>query len=300
MQGAVAAVCAPSAAAADISDPAAQNVTALDGTVVWVSGESGRQVLMQRGADGVVARVPGAPESARYGTIDLGRDTRGELVLSYMRCATLNSCVARRDDLQGKRSSFRGLTPAGCSLTTAPAVWRTRVAYGLLCKVRSRSGLWVKNGSRAARRLPLPRDAVRYGATTITSVDLRGERVAAVAADIYEYAFSQTVGGRRMESMLVAASEGESDAHARGLALGTTSTLWALTNASHAGDPNEALLFRLAGACQGWQRLANAPGPEEETGFRASDVAADGTAVWLVAPGVGIVQHEYAPERACS
>ena len=44
-------------------------------------------------------------------------------------------------------------------------------------------------------------------------------RVAAVYADIYEFAVVQTVTGSDRHSVLVAASEGESDEHARGLAL---------------------------------------------------------------------------------
>src|SRR4051794_32288639 len=146
---------AASASAADATfapDPLADQVTALDGTVVWVSGASGRQVIKGLAAP--------APRARAYRTIDLGRNARGKLVLTYLRCRTFSHCTAFRDDLHGHRSAFRGLAPHGCSLSTAPAVWGRRLAYGLGCRRASRSGLYV-NG----RRMALPRDAVRYGAT---------------------------------------------------------------------------------------------------------------------------------------
>ncbi len=51
------------AAAADTvvaPDPAAEQVTALGGTLVWVSGDFGEQKLMQRDSNGI-AGVQGAP-----------------------------------------------------------------------------------------------------------------------------------------------------------------------------------------------------------------------------------------------
>jgi hypothetical protein len=297
------ALAAPAAGAADTTvapDTAARQVTALDGTVVWVSGEFGAQVLMQHSAAGT-APLTGAPPAAAYSSIDLGHDAGGRLVLTYLRCAAPSRCVARRDDLHGHRAGFRGLTPAGCSLSTAPALWRDRAAYGVGCRRSARrSGLYVRTGSGAPRRLPLPGDAVKYGITTVTSVDLRGTRVAAVAADIYEYAFAETVAGTRRESFLAAASEGESDEHARGLALGPSGALWTLVDAEHVGDPNQAIVHRLAGGCRDWQVLFNAPGPDEESGYRAIDLAVDGDAIYLVVPQTGIVSHEFAPDRACA
>ena len=101
---------------------------------------------------------------------------------------------------------------------------------------------------------------MRFGADELTAVDLRGTRVAAITTDIYEYAFSQTVTGRDRRSFLAAASEGESDAHARGVSLGTGGTLWTLTDALHVGDPNQAIVFRqaAAGDCLQIERLVNA------------------------------------------
>jgi hypothetical protein len=291
----------PSAAQAETivaPDPAAQSVAALDGTVVWVSGEFGSQVLMQRTAAGV-ARVQGAPVAKAYRSVDLGRDPRNALTLTYLRCATGSSCVARQDDLRGGRRSIPGLTLRGCSLSTAPSLWRDRAAYGLGCRGTQvkRSGLYVRTTNGTPRRLPLPADAVRFGADEITAVDLRGTRVAAITADIYEYAFSQTVTGRDRHAFLAAASEGDGDAHARGVSLGTGGVLWTLTDAEHVGDPNRAIVFRQAGECVQHEALVN--DSPEEPGFRATWLAVDGRTVYVVAPGIGIVEHAFAPERPC-
>jgi hypothetical protein len=307
---AVAAVLAPPASADDTvvaADPAVQQATALDGTLVWVSGPSGAQVLMQKTADGI-GRVPGAPAAYSYNSIDLGRDHGNHLVLTYMRCSSPAKCVARRDDLNGHRSSIKGLALARCALSTAPVVWRTRVAYGLSCSTAAsrptydakRSGLYVKTGSGAPRRLPLPKEAVKAGSTTINAVDLRGTTVAAVAADIAEFTFSESVGGSGLRSFLSAASEGESDERTRGLALAPGGTVWALTDAEHSGDPNQAIIHRLAGGCHEWESLDNAPGPDQESGFRATDVAVDGTTVYLVVPGTGIVSHAFTAAHPCA
>ena len=288
-----------------VADPAAQDVTALDGTVVWVSGAPGAQTLMQHDARGD-RPVQGAPRADAYRAIDLGRDRAGGLVLSYVRCATASACAARRDDLRGHRASFRGLERTRCSLTTAPAVWRTAAAYGLLCHAAgsrafdaARSGLYVKAVGHSARRLPLPRAATRAGATSITHVDLRGTRVAAVAADIYAFAFSQTTSGTAMQSMRAATSEGDGDERVAGLALGTTATLWTLTESSHAGDPNSARIARLARGCRTWETMTNPSGPAEAAGFPASALSADGTTVYVVVPGTGIVTHDFAPQVGC-
>jgi hypothetical protein len=287
------------ASAADtlvVPDPAAQHITALDGTIVWVSGAFGHQKLMQRTADGVVAPVRGTREARSYRSIDLGHDSDGALRLTYLRCDSGSACKALWNDLDGRRATFRGYEPKGCALTTAPAWWRQRLAYGLACVKGGkadnvRSGLYVKTRGQSPRRLRLPKDAVKFGADEITAVDLRGTRVAAIAADIYEYSFSQTVGGHSMWSQLVAASEGDSDAHARGLALGTGGAQWTLTDAEHAGDPKETLIFRLAGDCLRTERIAT----PESGAFAATGLAVDGARVYLLVPGAGIVTHELAP-----
>ena len=47
-------------------------------------------------------------------------------------------------------------------------------------------------------------------------------------------------------------------------------------DAEHVGDPNQAIIFRQAGACLEYERLANPPGPDQESGFRATALAVDG------------------------
>ena len=294
-----AALALPAAAsAADVvvaSDPAAQQLAALDGTIVWVSGAFGHQKLMQRTPDGVVAPVKGTREARSYRSIDLGHDSDGALRLTYLRCDTASSCKALWNDLDGRRATFRKLTLPKCAISTAPSWWRTRIAYGLDCTGsaanRKRTGLYVKNGSRAPKRLPLPKDAVKFGVNRIESVDLRATRVAAVAADIYEYAFSESVNGTGMSSFLAAASEGDSDENARGLSLGSGGTLWALTDAEHANDPKETIVFRVVDDCLRLERMTT----PSDGDFAATDLAVDGTTLYLLVPGTGIVTHEFAP-----
>ena len=200
----------PATAAADTlvaSDPAAEQVTALDGTLVWVTGEFGHQRLMQRAPDGTISAVKGTREARDYRGVDLGRDSDGKLRLTYLRCDAAGPCQALWNDLDGRRATFRTLALPGCRVATAPAQWRTRIAYGLFCtgsaKNRKNSGLYVKHGSRKPVRLPRPKDAVKFHITNIADVDLRSTRVAAVAADIYEYSFSQTTAGQDMWLSLI-------------------------------------------------------------------------------------------------
>jgi hypothetical protein len=312
---ALSAVAAATASAADtllvpapdvlvVPDPAAQQITALDGTIVWVSGAFGHQTLMQRTPDGTVAAVKGARAARWYRSIDLGRDSDGGLLLTYLRCDATTSCQALWNDLDGRRATFRRLAPRNCAVSTAPSQWRTRIAYGLDCggpaANRKLTGLYVKNGSRSPTRLPRPKDAVKFGVSQIESVDLRGTRVAAVAADIYEYSFSESVAGTDMRSFFAAASEGDSDENARGLAIQSASTHWTLTDAEHAGDPAEAIIVRQAGACSMRERLVSPPSPDASAPFEAIDLAVDGATLYLVKPGTGIVTHTFAPEPTLS
>jgi hypothetical protein len=299
---AAAALALPATASAGLvaADHAAQQLTALDGTIVWVSGAFGHQKLMQRTADGLVAPVKGTREARSYRSIDLGHDSDGALRLTYLRCDAGSPCKALWNDLDGRRATFRKLALPNCAVSTAPSWWRTRIAYGLDCRGsaanRRRTGLYVKTGSRPPKRLPLPKDAVKFGVNRIASADLRGTRVAALASDIFEYAFSESVNGTRTASFLAAASEGDSDENARGLALGSGGTLWTLTDAEHAGDPKEAVIFRLAGDCLRRERMATPPDGE----FAATGLAVDGPTLYLIVPGAGVVTHEFAPDATPS
>jgi hypothetical protein len=291
-----------SASAADTlvaPDPAAEQVTALDGTIVWVTGAFGHQRLMQRSPAGTIAAVKGTREARDYRAVDLGRDSDGKLRLTYLRCDASGPCQTLWNDLDGRRATFRNLALPGCQVSTAPAQWRTRIAYGLACTGsaanRKNSGLYVKTGSRPPVRLPRPKDAVKFGITNIADVDLRATRVAAVAADIYEYSFSQTTAGRDMHSALLAASEGDSDAHVRGIALGRGNVHWSLTNSIHVGDPNEATIFRQQGECLQRERLISPPATDV---FIATYLTVDETTMYLVVPGSGIVSHGFTPDPA--
>ena len=297
---AAAALAAPAtASAADTlvaPDTAARQVTALDGTLVWVTGDFGRQKLMQRIPDGTISAVKGAPEARSYPSIDLGRDSDGKLLLTYKRCDTARSCKVLWNDLDGRRATFRNLTPPGCTLSTAPSQWRTNVAYGLFCTRNgkadnARGGLYVKAKGKAPRHLPRPKDAIRFGARAIDDVDLRGTRVAALAAGVYEYAFSQSLTGRRMWTLFAAASEGDSSADARGVALGTGGALWTLTDAEHLDDPKQSVIFRLVGTCL---RIENIQTPSSGD-YAATGLAVDGGTLYLIVPGAGIVTHEFTP-----
>jgi hypothetical protein len=296
---ALAALAVPaSASAADTlvaPDTAARHVAALDGTVVWVTGGFGHQRLMQRTPDGTIAPVKGAPEARSY-AIDLGHDSDGELLLTYKRCDTASSCKVLWNDLDGRRATFRNLALPGCTPTGAPSQWRTNMAYGLFCTRNgkadnARTGLYVKAKGKAPRQLPRPRDAVRFGARSIESVDLRASRVAAIAADVYEYAFSQSLAGRDMWSAFVAASEGDGSADARGVVLGTGAVQWTLTDAEHLDDPKQAIVHRLDHTCLRTEVMQTPAAGD----FAATGLAVDGATLYLIVPGAGIVTHEFTP-----
>src|SRR3954452_2535525 len=69
-----------------VADAGAQGGTALDGTVVWVSGGPGAETLIRPHPAGY-RPATGAPRASAYRSIDLGRDRPRGLVLSYVRCA---------------------------------------------------------------------------------------------------------------------------------------------------------------------------------------------------------------------
>ncbi|MGI8728912.1 MAG: hypothetical protein ACR2LK_02790 [Solirubrobacteraceae bacterium] len=315
---AIAAAPAAASAADTVVAPGAEptHMTALRGNVVWIAGDYPRQTLMRRDADGRVAPVRGAPTRA-YRSIDLGIDSSGRLVLTYLRCVRARNCKAFSDDLAGHRTSFRRLVPRRCELIATPSRWRNRIAYGLRCdRLRGRpnvhdsrrSGLFVRKGARPAKRLRLPKAAVRFGNDDVRWVDLRGTNVGAVASDIFAFAFSQTVNGSRLRSTEVAGSEGETDERVAGMSLGSGRALWTLVNSSHGGDPNEARIDRFgADGCVAGQTLTNvAESTSEEDrfnelteGYVAEAMAVDGSTLYLYKPGVGIVVHEFDPSRTC-
>jgi hypothetical protein len=276
-------------------DTAAKQVAALDGTLVWVTGGFGHQRLMRRAPDGTISAVSGAPEARSY-AIDLGHDSDGKLLLTYQRCDTASTCKVLWNDLDGRRATYRNLTLTGCTLSTAPSQWRTNVAYGLFCTRNgkadnARTGLYVKTKGKAPRQLPRPKDAIRFGARLITAVDIRASRVAALASDVYEYAFSQSLTARDRWSAFVAASEGDGSADARGVQLGTGGTQWSLTDSEHLDDPKQTIIHRLAGTCLRYESI-DTPSTGDYAG---TALAVDGSTLYMIVPGAGIVTHEFAP-----
>lgn len=305
-----AALAAPGAASAETvaPDPEAQAATTLGGTIIWVSGTGPGQTLMRRAPDGTVSAVD-APRAAYYRNVDLGRDADGRLLLTYARCRSATRCVHLWDDLDGRRASFRGLVRESCVLSTTPSRWRTRVAYGLECFTRSggrrvsdtkRSGLYVRTGSGTPRRLPAPKAVTGAGASSVTSVDIRGRNLAAVYADISAFAVLRGVSPRSpAKALRVASSEGDTDQRATGLALAATTTFFTLTQSSYAGDPAQAIIHRQTAQCDDHQVLTAPPGPDADRAYPAIDLAAEGRSVYLVVPGVGIARHEYTPDAGC-
>jgi len=291
-----------------ISDgPEANEVAALDGTVVWVSGNDDdetrntNQTLMQH-SGGVTKRVKDAPR-ANYRSIDLGHDRKGKLVLTYRRCGQ-TKCMPIQDNLKGRRSSFKKLTLKRCELTTAPAMWGARIAYGLLCRKPNnvtdpkRTRVYVKTGAGTPRRLRSPANDF---ARRITSVDLRRNRVAAVADGVADFAFRQKVDATELRSLQVGLAQGDSGSFAKGVSLGTGSAMWALSSTEPVGKPVGATIFKVLGDCYRSEVLPTPfSDPDKQRIVPALDIAVDGTTVYLAVSGVGIVKHEFVPQGDCT
>jgi hypothetical protein len=131
-------------------------------------------------------------------------------------------------------------------------------------------------------------------------VDLRGTNVGAAVSDVYSYAFTQTIHGTKLRSSLVGTSEGDSDAHVVGQALGTSGVLWTLVDALHGGDPNIAVISRLLrDGCSDSQTFINPPGPAQAEGYLAEAMAVDGSTVYVYVPPLGIVAHVFTPAHPC-
>jgi hypothetical protein len=299
------AVTAAGAHAADtlvVADPTVERVAALDTTIVWVSGKRGSQILMSHTGSGD-APVSGAPPAFAYPSIDLGHDPSGNLILTYEVCEP-TSCAAFHDDLAGHHGAYTRLAGKGCSLASAPAVWGTRIAYGRDCLDRDgirdpgRSGLYVLQRSRRARRLPLPALA-RRNLASIEAVDLRGGRVAAVvqlSPATEEISFSETVAGRHRYRGPTAARSTDIQSSLARLTLGPAGALWTLIN----GFPGPNVISRTTTACTQSEELpvplSDPPGSLDA----ASDMAIDGATMYLAVPGTGIVTHDFEPGRRCT
>lgn len=308
-----------SAGAADtvvVPDAAAHRMTAIDGLVVWMNGNY-YTTLMQRNNGGTVSPVIGAP-TAHYLSLDLGRNVHGNAVLTYIRC-TGEDCKAYADDLNGHRTILKHLVPKRCELTAAPSIWRDRIAYGLDCSKlggmpgvpdKQRSGLFVRTGTGAAKRLPLPADAKEYAIARLRFIDLRGTNVGAAAqafngeGDYYpnyvEYA--QTVNGTHLRSRTFAngGDEGSPElVSIDGLSLGAGGRLWTLNGLVFGDGPYTAAIGRLDSSCTRSEALTNPALPGAVGSERAYSMTVDTNTIYLFVPGTGIVTHEFVPAPVC-
>ena len=84
---------------------------------------------------------------------------------------------------------------------------------------------------------------------------------------------------------------GDGAADARGVQLGTGGTQWSLTDAEHLDDPKQTIIHRLAGTCLRHE-IIETPATGD---YAATGLAVDGTALYMIVPGAGVVTHEFAP-----
>jgi len=158
-----------------------------------------------------------------------------------------------------------------------------------------RSGLHVRTPRGRVTRIAAPPEARRAGSGTITRVDLRGTRVAAVA--IASWAFAADTRGRGLRGFLAGSSEGETDPRVASLALGARGVLWTLTQSTRTDEPSASIVARLgAGDCLERQTLRDAGAPGEAR-FPLAGLAADGEDLLVVRPGTGVVRHAFVPDH---
>jgi len=304
---AVAATATPASAADTVVVPmgsgeAVAQMTALDGTLVWSTGDA----LFKRDPDGTIDPVEGAP-AASYRSIDLGLNASGNIVLTYLRCGgPRDGCAAFSDDLAGSRARFKHLAPKRCAVSAAPARWGARVAYGLRCgRLRgplnvfdaARSGLFVRKGSGPAKRLRVPSGNAEFDVHVVTTVDLRGTDVAAVVNSAgYSRAVVQTIEARRRRATELSGGSSESQYSEAGVALGSGGALWSLLE-GRSDDVTSAALQRTDDTgCTRVESLPSVPGQS----YPAEAMASDGTQTFLFVRGTGIVTHAWHPEPECS
>lgn len=286
-------------------DVGEQFLTALDGTVVQIAGTAPNYTLMQRNPNGTIAPVAGAPQ-ALYRSVDLGHDAAGRLVLTYIRCSDNTNCKAYTDDLRGHRVSYKHLTPKRCTLTTAPARWDSRVAYGQTCtKLRGRPGVWdakrsglyTRSGAGAAKRLRV----VGGSGYVVDRVDLRGSTIAAVAPGNQSYAFSQTVDARHLRSTLITDNQGETDNYSiLGMALGAAADVWTLVvdSEDEGRDVTEYITRLGASSCQNEGLPVPVDPNTYEAAVPAAAIAIDGNTLYL-ATNTGVTVHPFMPTGSC-
>ena len=290
---------------AHIAEVGPQFMTALDGTVVKIAPAGLRHRLVVRQPDGTFAPLPGAPVST-YRAVDLGHDGAGDLVLTYIRCDDGTNCRAFSDNLAGHRVMFQHLTSTRCDLTSAPARWRTRTAYGMACDKLtgppnvfdpSRSGLFVKTGSGAPKRMRLPSGSPRF----VDYADLRGTVVAGVAPSNESDAFTQNVDTTQLRSMQITDNQGETDSWSvMSMALGSSSRLWTLVlESQEEGDDVTQRISRLTPTSCRVEHVPALVDPDtQQTTLQFGALAVDANTLWLDTAS-GAITPPFNPTTGC-
>lgn len=287
-----------------VPDNGADQITALDGTIVWSNGSR----LMRRSPSGTIAPVPGAPLTSHRG-IDLGRNAEGDVVLTYLRCTTVTRCDPYVDDLAGNSVALKHLAPKRCVLATAPSVWASKLAYFLRCfKLRGpsnvpdakRSGLFLRVGSGAPRRLWMPDGTTRFDLNSPPRIDLRGRTVGAVVGKRNKLAITQAIDARQQRVARVATQGNGGAQIVTGMALDSSGVLWTVTQGwtgegedAHATDD---VISRLGSATCADSESIPIKG---HTSF-AQAIAVDGARMYLTTMDYGIVRHVFRPTFTCS
>ena len=180
--GVVAAV--PSIAAADTSFPAAAgDMTARGDLLVWTPWTGPGRLMSGFGDAAAPLPIP----RARFGSVDLGTDTRGRTVLAYKSCqaARPRHCAVYLYDFASQRHRhLAALDRSGCRVGDL-RISRGTVAFARYCSGssgrRALDGLYLKRPRKPVRRLRgAPRLEVLQplGLPRLGSFDLAGATLA--------------------------------------------------------------------------------------------------------------------------
>jgi hypothetical protein len=153
-------------------------VAALDGTLVYRRlGPRGqrRRVVFGRVVGGRLLPARGIPRGAYGDAIGRGRDGRVVLTMGVSQRRKGGSSAVDwwiYDVARDRARRLRGLRRGGCDPHSV-SVWRSRLAYAASCGLRSRTGVFLRDGDRT-RRVARLRDGYPE------SVLLRGDTLVAL------------------------------------------------------------------------------------------------------------------------
>lgn len=274
-----------------IADPAVVSIAAQGGILAWTRvGPDGRWILMAR-SSGIAAAL-GIPASRPGALSDLaaGRDARGRVFLTYVRCAGSTarpSCSPRIFSfVTGERRARVLPTLRPCSAMNAWRAWRTTTAvsgYGAGCP---RGALIVRDGARS-RRLAIPRmtrtdPGLPWRAERITLADLRGDRFSAViGVGTAAWVWIGRISNPRDEVVYTrAGSEGDCAVDASGAQLAGAWAYWTVSSTCAAAGEAAWLVrapTRRDAACEGHRQSVALEAA-------ARGLAVDGAAIYYAAP----------------